>query len=147
MILPTMSKCLFLLAILSLSCRPAPLPVTEKEVSATNGAKTSAGPIVVFTEGAVKQVFRYRDIHKLSGKWRLRVEVIELSKDKCRHLVDLDVDPTRPEDFEYDFQGIRVVVSKSQIDRLRGSSVGYRKLDDGTEGFFVRNPNYRESAD
>ena len=81
-------------------------------------------------------------MHKVTGKWRLRVEVIELSAGKCRHLVDLDIDPTAPEDFEYDFQGIPVVVSRSKINRLRGSTVGYRKMADGTEGFFVHNPNF-----
>jgi Fe-S cluster assembly iron-binding protein IscA len=68
--------------------------------------------------------------------------VIELPGGKCRHLVDLDTDPTTVEDFEYDFQGIRVVVARTQITRLRGSSVGYRRMEDGTEGFFVHNPNY-----
>jgi Fe-S cluster assembly iron-binding protein IscA len=95
----------------------------------------------VFTEGAVKEVFRHRDLHKVSGRWRLRVEVIGLPGGKCRHLVDLDLDPTNAGDFEYDFQQIRVVVARSQINRLRGSSVGCRWMADGTEGFFVHNPN------
>ena len=126
---------LLLSVLLSVSCRPAPAPPVGV-------AAADEEPVVVFTEGAVKEVFRYRDLHKVSGRWRLRVEVIELPGGKCRHLVDLDVDPTTAEDFEYDFQQIRVVVARSQINRLRGSSVGYRRMADGTEGFFVHNPNY-----
>jgi Fe-S cluster assembly iron-binding protein IscA len=135
---PMIRNSFLLLVLLSLSCRPASPPSSPPP----SGEEVQGEPIIVLTEGAVKQVFRYRDLHKLSGKWRLRVEVIELPGGKCRHLVDLDVDPTNQEDFEYDFQGVRIVVARSQISRLRGSSVGYRKMEDGTEGFFVHNPNY-----
>ena len=125
---------LLLWVLLLASCRPPSPP--------TGVATTDGEPIVVFTEGAVKEVFRYRDLHRVTGRWRLRVEVIELPGGKCRHLVDIDTDPSAAEDFEFDFQQIRVVVARSQINRLRGSSVGYRRMADGTEGFFVHNPNY-----
>lgn len=54
-----------------------------------------ADPIVRITSEAVRQVFRYRDRHRVSGPWRLRVGVQERPGLPGKHTVDLD--PTRPD--------------------------------------------------
>jgi Fe-S cluster assembly iron-binding protein IscA len=103
-------------------------------------------PVVVLTPDAVRQVFRYRDRHGVTGRWRLRVEVQELPNGRGRHRVDLDLDPTAAEDLEYDFEGIRVVVARSQVEKLRGTTLGYHVYPD-KEGFTVRNPNLPDTRE
>jgi Fe-S cluster assembly iron-binding protein IscA len=105
-----------------------------------------AEPVVTLTPEAVQQVFRYRDRYKVTGPWRLRIEVKERPGGLGKHLVDLDLDPTSPEDYEYDFEGIRVVIARSQIGKLHGSLVGYRVLPD-KEGFYVSNPNMPDTRE
>jgi Fe-S cluster assembly iron-binding protein IscA len=103
-------------------------------------------PVVVLTPEAVKQAFRARDQHKVVGRWRLRVEVKELPGGKGKHTVDLDLDPTSPDDFEYDFEGIRIVIARTQIEKLKGTTVGYYEYPD-RQGFFVKNPNLADSTE
>lgn len=103
-------------------------------------------PVVTLTPEAVQQAFRYRDQHKVTGPWRLRVEVHERPGGLGKHSVDLDLDPTSPEDYEYDFEGVRVVVARSQVEKLRGSTVGYRVLPD-KEGYYVCNPNLSDTRE
>jgi Fe-S cluster assembly iron-binding protein IscA len=105
----------------------------------------SARPLVLTPE-AVQQVFRFRDQHKLAVPFRLRVEVTELPGGKGKHAIDLDTAPTLPEDMEFEFEGVRVVIARSQIEKLRGSTVGYRVLPD-REGFYVINPNLPDSRE
>jgi Fe-S cluster assembly iron-binding protein IscA len=113
---------------------------TRQAAKVPSGPEQSRTPVVTFTPEAVRQVFRYRDLHRVQGPWRLRIEVREQPGGTAKHLVDLDLDPASPDDYEYDFEGIRVVVARSQISRLRGSTVGYHAGPD-REGFFVSNPN------
>jgi Fe-S cluster assembly iron-binding protein IscA len=130
------------LALLAAAC----LSASACNRRAAPSATAPSAPVVTFTPEAVQQVFRYRDHHKVAGRWRLRVEVHVRPGGLGKHLVDLDLDPTSPDDFEYDFEGIRVVVARSQVDKLRGSTVGYRALPD-KEGFFVTNPNLPDTQD
>lgn len=118
----------------------------SRHAAPVNGLRTRVDPPVVLTPEAVQQAFRYRDQHKVVGPWRLRVEVKELPDGKGKHAVDLDLDPTLPGDLEYDFEGIQVVVARSQVEKLRGSTVGYRVFPD-KEGFYVSNPNLPDSRE
>jgi Fe-S cluster assembly iron-binding protein IscA len=118
----------------------------RRQTAGPGVAPKAAGPVVTLTPEAVQQAFRYRDHHKVTGPWRLRIEVQERPGGRGKHLVDLDLDPTSPNDFEYDFEGIRVVIARSQVEKLRGSTVGYRVLPD-KEGFYVSNPNLPDTRE
>jgi Fe-S cluster assembly iron-binding protein IscA len=118
----------------------------RRQATGPAAAPKAAGPVVTLTPEAVQQVFRYREHHKVTGPWRLRIEVQERPGGRGKHLVDLDLDPTSPDDFEYHFEGIRVVIARSQVEKLRGSTVGYRVLPD-KEGFYVSNPNLPDTRE
>lgn len=118
----------------------------KQSATAPNKDQLADPPVVVLTPEAVKQALRYRDHHKVTGRWRLRIEVKELPNGMGKHSVDLDLDQPSTQDFEYEFEGIRVVINRSQIEKLRGTTVGYRVYPD-REGFFVTNPNIPNSCD
>lgn len=116
--------------------------VELREVAPTPSAAApeipSERPILTLTPAAAQFVHWHCGQNNVSGDWYLRVGVEELPGGVGRYSVELESQVGEADEV-FVSQGVRVVVARDQVEKLRGAVVGHHSGAGGV-GFFVDNP-------
>ena len=95
--------------------------------------------MITLTAKAAKQIRYSATQGKMQGM-PLRVAATRKSDDSLHYAMGFD-DVPNEKDHKFSSQGIDIVVSKTSIDLLKGTTVDYVKIDSGELQFIFINPN------
>jgi uncharacterized protein (TIGR03067 family) len=111
-----------------------------------SGSGPAEKPIATLSPAAAQLVLLHSEKENVTGPWRVRLGVKDMGGGVGQHSLDLDTGPVGPDDYTFESGGIGFVVAKSQVEKLRGTTIDYH-LGEAARGFVVYNPNFPEVCD
>ena len=102
---------------------------------------SNPSPVMLLPE-AVAAVRKTAKADGVEKKFWVRMEVhLPGGPESLRHALDIELDPPRAQDREFESGGLPVVVLADQIEMLNGCTVDHGEKD-GKVGFKIKNPNF-----
>jgi Fe-S cluster assembly iron-binding protein IscA len=107
----------------------------------TRSTQSVSSPVTLLPAAvtAVRETAQAKGVHK---KYWVRVEIhLPGGPETLDHSLDIELDPPRAQDREFESGGLPVVVLADQVEMLKGCTVDHGEKE-GKVGFKIKNPNF-----